>query len=144
MTKSGYAIVVNAMRSRAVSWLAKFYDPVQQTLNAMLSVDISNPYYKMLVEKLRDAVIKLPVKVHTPKPCSALSIPRYFLIVGEVTNETDETYIIPSEVRIHEIVGIKVDLTPTKWSYRMGYWHPVCQFKIVSALSALLSTQPNQ
>jgi hypothetical protein len=84
------------------------------------------------VSNLEQAVLRLPVKVSLPRFAAPLSLPRYYLLVLENKSGT---------IEIREIVGIKADLTPTKWSYHLGYWHPACQHRIARALALLLKKQ---
>jgi len=81
---------------------------------------------------LQDAVLRLPVDVSVPETFNATSLPRYYAIYCTWTEKKD-TFTIEN-VKIIEIVGVHRDLSPTKWSYRLGYWHPACQFDIADAL----------
>jgi hypothetical protein len=84
------------------------------------------------VSNLEQAVLRLPVKVSLPRFAAPLSLPRYYLLVLE--NKSDM-------IEFREIVGVRADLTPTKWSYKLGYWHPQCQLGIARALARLLKRQ---
>lgn len=86
-------------------------------------------YYPTQVElqKIINKVSELKVKFALPKYFSALSLPRYYCIVFR----DDE------DIEIVDIVGVKADLTPTKWSYQFGYWHPYCQVLVLDSLKQL-------
>jgi len=73
-----------------------------------------------IVEKLRN----LPVRVRLPKYLSELSLPRYYAVY--LSNLAD--------FEIVDVIGVRRDGRPTKWSYRLGYWHPTCTWKIISAI----------
>jgi hypothetical protein len=71
--------------------------------------------------ELKEFILKLPVKVVLPRYFSELSLPRYYAVFVDGTD-------------IIDIVGVHRDLSPTKWSYRLGYWHPRCQHDIAKAI----------
>jgi hypothetical protein len=109
-------VLVNTAPSKSVSWI------VRSTASEHKDEDFNISF----IEELRDAVLKLPARVSLPRFVSPSSLPRYYLIV------------LSAERNIVEIVGVRGDSTPTKWSYRLGYWHPACQLKIARALQVLL------
>lgn len=113
-------VVVNVWATRNIPWILKAGAFQDQN------------FVKEFVESLRQKVLALPVRVSLPSHCSELSFPRYYMIFCEL-----EDFKVK---RIEEIVGVRADMSPTKWSYRFGYWHPECQFLIASALQQLLST----
>jgi hypothetical protein len=85
-----------------------------------------------ILANLREAILKLPTRVSLPKYFSDLSLPRYYQIYFD------------NNVNIVEIVGVRRDSSPTKWSYRLGYWHPKCQHDIARALSLAISKKVTQ
>jgi hypothetical protein len=113
-------VVVNTAKTRNVNWILK--SGTFQDKN----------FVKEFVHSLITKVLSLPVRVSLPKPCSELSFPRYYMIFCQL-----DDFKVKS---IEEIVGVKADQSPTKWSYRFGYWHPFCQHLIASALEQLLSS----
>jgi len=115
-------VVVNTWKTRNVNWILKDCASVFQDKN----------FTKEFVHSLITKVLSLPVTVSLPEPCSELSFPRYFMIFCQL-----DDFKVRS---IEEIVGIRADNSPTKWSYRFGYWHPHCQHLIADALEQLLSS----
>jgi hypothetical protein len=113
-------VVVNTWKTKNVGWILKsgnFQD---------------RNFVKEFIESLREKVLSLPVRVSLPRHCSLLSFPRYYMIFCELDHFAVKSII--------EIVGIRADNSPTKWSYRFGYWHPECQWRIIDALQELLSS----
>jgi hypothetical protein len=117
-------VLINTAPSRSVSWV------VRSTSSEHKDEDFNISF----IEKLRGAVLKLPARVSLPSFVTPSSLPRYYLVV--LSSE--------EPVEIREIVGVRADLTPTKWSYRLGYWHPACQHRIARALAFLLKRQSCQ
>lgn len=79
------------------------------------------------LERLADAVESLPLRVNLPRlkgGCRLLT-PTRFVVLAEGEGEG---------VAVREIVGVKADMSATKWSYALGYWHPVCQASLARAL----------
>lgn len=91
---------------------------------------------RSVVEKLVEEVMELPTRVETPIYFSTLSLPRYYMVVFD-------------ESGIKDIVGVRIKLSnekrevllPTKWSYKIGYWHPWCQIAIAESLKLYLATK---
>jgi len=111
-------IYVNTSPSKNVPW--------------MLTLDIKSKIYFEytaieFLERVKEAVLSLPAKINLPKK-TYIGFPRYYMI---------KLYSI-DEIIIEDIVGVKHDGAPTKWGYRFGYWHPVCQFDIVWAIDTYL------
>jgi hypothetical protein len=74
------------------------------------------------LSEVKESILKLPVRVVLPRYCSDLSLPRYYAVFVDGTDVID-------------IVGVQRDLSPTKWSYKFGYyWHPRCQLDIIKAI----------
>jgi hypothetical protein len=73
------------------------------------------------LSEVKESILKLPVKVVLPRYFSELSLPRYYAVFMDGTD-------------IIDIVGVHRDLSPTKWSYRLGYWHPRCQHDIARSI----------
>jgi hypothetical protein len=113
-------VIVNTWKTRNINWILK--SGAFQDKN----------FVKEFVQSLREKVLSLPVRVSLPKYCSELSFPRYYAIFCELDHFKVK--------KIIEIVGIRADNSPTKWSYRFGYWHPECQHLIAGALQQLLSS----
>jgi len=111
--------IVNTWVTRGTPWILKSYTTLE-----VRSVD-ELPEVKDLkvVNELINIIEKMKVKVNIPHPSSA--IPRYYLV------------IIDEKMELIDIVGVRRDLTPTKWSYRFGYWHPQCQVDILNTLNTL-------
>jgi hypothetical protein len=80
--------------------------------------------------RVREAVLKLPVRVNLPQYVSELSLPRYYAIFYRFDGE---------KLEIVDVVGVHYDWSPTKWSYRFGYWHPRCQLDIARALETAIA-----
>jgi hypothetical protein len=116
---SSTAVVVNTIPSKSVSW------KIKSTVSEHRDKDFDLEF----IEKLRGAVLRLPARVSLPRYVSLLSLPRYYLIV------------LDEDFNIIDIVGVRADMSPTKWSYRLGYWHPRCQLDIARALALLLKRQ---
>lgn len=134
-----HMIVVNTRQTKSAPWIVKVYDPSKDSLSKMNDLYLKNGYTKMVLEKLLSAVESLPAVIRIPKKYPALLFPRYYLIVFNVRNRTDEsTYVVPEEVEVVEIVGLKANKGSTAWSYRTSYWHPACQNLIASALRRAL------
>jgi hypothetical protein len=134
-----HMIVVNTKQTKSAPWIVKVYDPSKDSLSKMNDLYLKNGYTKMVLEKLVSAVESLPSVVRVPKKYSTLLFPRYYLVVFNVRNRTDEsTYVVPESVEVVEIVGLKANKGPTAWSYRASYWHPTCQNLIASALRRAL------
>lgn len=109
-------IIINTWRTKRTPWLIKIYDPTQPTLDTMPDYDFNE------INELIDLIKTSPTRVSTPERFSILSLPRYYLIV---INDG-----------IVDIIGIRRDKIMTKWSYRLGYWHPLCQDIIIKCLSS--------
>jgi hypothetical protein len=73
------------------------------------------------LSEVKESILKLPVRVALPRYYSDLSLPRYYVVFTDCA-------------KIIDIVGVHRDLSPTKWSYRLGYWHPRCQLDVVKAI----------
>jgi len=108
-------IIINTWITKSTPWICKIYDPIRETLDDM--PECSPDDMNKVVDKLR----QLPVRVALPKHFSVLSLPRYYLIV--IDND-----------KIVDIIGIRRNKTPTKWSYRLGYWHPIITRHIIDAI----------
>jgi len=82
------------------------------------------PYNESIrfINRVKEMVLKLPVRISLPDPCTDLSFPRYYAIFTK-------------KDAIEDVVGVRSDLSPTKWSYRFGYWHPIAQHKIARAIN---------
>ena len=120
-TKHKLRIVVNTTKN--ISWIVA-------TIDSSIHYDpILDPEF---VVKIREAVLSLPTRIKLPAHVS-ISLPRYYLI--QLRLDTDVVNII-------DIVGVRKDLTPTKWGYRFGYWHPQCQILIANALTRYIQTLP--
>jgi hypothetical protein len=117
-------VIVNTCKTGNINWILKDCGSIFQ----------DKSFTKEFVHSLRNKVLSLPVRVSLPKPCTELSFPRYYMIFCEF--EMDDFKVN----RIEEIVGVKADQSPTKWSYCFGYWHPYCQHLIADALEELLSS----
>lgn len=136
-----HMIVVNTKQTKSAPWIVKVYDPSKDSLSKMNDLYLKNGYTKMVLEKLVSAVESLPAVIRIPKKYSTLLFPRYYLIVFNVKNRTDEsTYVVPESVEVVEIVGLRANKGPAAWSYRTSYWHPACQNLIASALRRALQT----
>jgi hypothetical protein len=89
------------------------------------------------LEKVKAFVLGLPVRINTPLVYSDLSLPRYYMVklrmVEEWFRDSDPLAVHPLQA-VEDIVGVRCDLTPTKWGYRLGYWHPKCQLDIARAI----------
>jgi hypothetical protein len=109
-----YYIMVNTWVTQGVPWV------------------VDEDYDPEILAKLREAVLKLPTRVQLPKYFSELSLPRYYQIYFD------------DEFNIAEIAGVRWDGSPTKWGYRIGYWHPQCQISIARALSLAISKKVTQ
>jgi len=81
------------------------------------------------LERIITKVSELKIRFSLPKLFSVLSLPRYYCIVFRDDD---------GDIEIVDIMGVKADLTPTKWSYQFGYWHPYCQVMVVDTLKQLL------
>ena len=79
-----------------------------------------------IVNELIDVVSRVKVKVNIPHPSAAT--PRYYLI------------IVDDKMELVDIIGVKRNLVPTKWSYNFGYWHPKCQIDIINSLKKLIES----
>jgi hypothetical protein len=112
-------VVINTIPSKSVSWGIK----------SAVSEHQDGDFDPGFIRELEQAVLRLPARVSLPPFISSLSLPRYYLLVLE------------EPVEIREIVGVRADLSPTKWSYHLGYWHPACQHRIARALTLLLKKQ---
>jgi len=99
------AVIVNIWRSKNQPW-------------SVANVRIHNIEF---LEEIKELVMSLPVRVNLPEHFSELSFPRYYAIYYDGK-------------QIKEIIGVRNDLTATKWSYRFGYWHPKIQQYIVKAI----------
>lgn len=108
-----FEVVVNTWPTKSTPWIVQEPAPPRSVL-----------------EKILEKVEELPVIVDVPASFSELSMPRYFLIRYRLND---------NDVKIVEIVGIKRDRSPTKWGYKIGYWHPACQIFISRALRKYLS-----
>jgi hypothetical protein len=90
------------------------------------------------LDKVKAFVIGLPSRISVPLVYSDLSLPRYYMVklrlVEEWFRESDPLAVHPLQA-VEDIVGIRCDLTPTKWGYRLGYWHPQCQLQIARAIA---------
>jgi len=106
-----YYVVVNTWVTRGTPWVVQDSEDIDPEILA----------------RIREAVLKLPTRVNIPRYFSDLSLPRYYAI------------FFNDDFEIVEIVGIRWDHSPTKWSYRLGYWHPQCQISIARALSKALA-----
>ena len=100
-------IVVNIWRSKNQPW----------------SVANAETHGIEFLEKIKDLVIGLPLRVSLPEHLSEWSFPRYYAI-----------YYDPYSNEIKDIIGVRNDLTATKWSYKFGYWHPKIQQYIAKAI----------
>ncbi|MEM0236021.1 MAG: hypothetical protein QXU60_07215 [Sulfolobales archaeon] len=117
--KTQINLVVNTWITRNINWLVKVYDPEKSSLDEMpVYTDIEK------LKTLKEMVANLPAIVILPKHFSKLSLPRYYLIFY------DE--------KIIDIIGIRRDKSPTRWSYKTGFWHPAAQISIASSLQKLL------
>jgi len=67
-------------------------------------------------------VLSLPIVVSLPKHCSELSFPRYYSV------------FLNRKKEIIDIIGVRKYLSPTKWSYKFGYWHPTIQHRIAETI----------
>jgi len=112
--------VVNTWVTKNTPWILKIYS----TLSAK-SLDELPEADPKTVNDLINVIERMKVKVNIP--CSGVATPRYYLIV------TDNAELI-------DIIGIKRNLTPTRWSYNYGYWHPQCQIDILNTLKKLQSS----
>ncbi|RLG84701.1 MAG: hypothetical protein DRO39_07250 [Thermoprotei archaeon] len=108
-------IVVNVWITKSTPWTCKIYDPIRETLDDMPDCDHN-------LNEIINMLQQLPVRVALPKHFSVLSLPRYYLIV--IDND-----------RIVDVIGIRRNKTPTKWSYRLGYWHPIITRHIIDAIA---------
>ena len=123
-------IVINTAPSKSTPWTIKVYD--LYVCNGLLNncIDLENPDE---LRQLRELIAKLPAVINIPRLFTELSTPRYYLVVAEL-NTKNEVRI----TKIIDVIGIRADLSPTKWSYRVGYWHPICQHEIISTIDRYL------
>ena len=130
-------VVINVKPTGNTQWIGKSYDLI--TCNGFIDncEDLNNPEE---LWQLRVQISKLPVRVNVPKFFTVMSLPRYYLIVAELTEVNDELMVS----RIVDIVGIRVDLSPTSWSYRAGYWHPQAQYLIIKTIDRYLRKLEDQ
>jgi len=88
---------------------------------------------------VKEEIARLPVRVNIPKSVNVLSLPRYYAIFMNLKFEKiDEGEVELNSIEIIDIIGIRADLSPTRWSYRLGYWHPRCQNDIMRILSQVI------
>jgi hypothetical protein len=80
--------------------------------------------------RVRGAVLKLPLRVRLPRHCSDLSFPRYYAIILRSLDP----------VEVEDVLGVRCDLSPTRWGYRFGFWHPRCQHMIARAIDPEIAT----
>jgi hypothetical protein len=119
-------VVVNTVPSKNIPWIIR--TPEGNIKDHDFSVEF--------IESLIDAVEKLPAKINIPPHFNISSLPRYYLIVAKLDGMR--------VVEIIDIAGVKSGeypanlMYPSKWEYRVGYWHPQCQLDIVSVLKKLL------
>jgi len=119
-------LLVNTWRTKGTPWLVKVPSTPDYYIDAIKLMT------KERLENIKNLVLSLPAKVVTPKSYTELSLPRYYLIILD----EDEKEII-------DVIGVKLKeycpLCPTKWSYKLGYWHPQIQILIAEALDKYLS-----
>jgi len=84
------------------------------------------------LESVASVLRWLPVRLYLPERFALKALPRYYLISLVLRDEGESGQL--KDVEVREIVGIRKDLTATKWGYRAGYWHPRCQHDIVAAI----------
>jgi len=73
-----------------------------------------------LLERVREAVLRLPSRETVPYDISEVYVPDIFVITFVESRSREHVYIV-------DIVGLRRDLTPTPWGYREGWWHPQVQ-----------------
>jgi len=130
--------VVNTYPSNSTPWTIKAFDPIHKHLNNMPNaLDVVNAD---VVADLADKIMKLPSRINTPKTFTTLSFPRYYLVDVDDDIDDDGRIVIK---KINDIIGIRADLSPTKWSYRVGYWHPKINIIIADVLKNYLSNRKN-
>jgi len=112
-------VVVNTWPTRNIPWTVRVTD------GDIRDEDFDEGFLRSLVE----AVKNLPARVKIPKH-GLLGLPRYYLVVVGVDGM--------KVTRVVDIVGVKYNLAPTRWSYTTGYWHPACQLAIADAILELL------
>lgn len=104
--------------------------PTKRIPHIFFSVD-GVPFYpskKESVELLLSKILSLPARYNPPRSYSILSFPRYYMIVVD-----DIVDIIGVRLRNHNIF-------PTKWGYRVGFWHPHIHILIIDAINNYLNT----
>ena len=111
-----YQIVVNTWQTKSTPWTVKWYDGIADGVDKLPDVREGEVDFV----ELASAIERMPVKIWLPPTFSG--IPRYYLIAFQ-----DARTIV-------DIIGIRNDLTPTKWSYTKGYWHPQCNVAIANTL----------
>lgn len=110
-------------------------------INAAITKDVPHVFFecpmkpisveKELALELLNALIQLPVRVHLP-PTDSFYTPRYYYV-----------YFTRPFVKIIDIIGVKKDCTPTKWGYKLGYWHPQIQQRLVESVKIYLRNHGN-
>jgi hypothetical protein len=120
-------LIVNTWRTKSTPWLVLIPTTPDTYVDALKFMT------KERLKNIRDLIASLPARINTPKHYSILSLPRYYLIA---TNEEENNII--------DIIGIKMKehcrLCPTKWSYKLGYWHPTIQTLITKTLDKYLTS----
>jgi len=111
--------VINTWITRGTPWILKIYS----TLSAKSLDELPEETDPKVVEEIINVVSRMKVKVNIPHQSAAT--PRYYLV-------------ILNNVELVDIIGIKRNLTVTKWSYNYGYWHPQCQIDILNTLKKKL------
>lgn len=109
-------VIINTWTTRSVPWV------IHERENGDTSLDLD------LVEKLIDAVMRLPVRVRVPPHFTELSLPRYYAIF----------FYYEGDIRIVDIIGVRSDNSPTRWGFKLGYWHPQIQIEIARVLRRVL------
>jgi len=126
MAYASSEVIVNTFPSKNTPWI------VRTPEGNIKDHDFSVEFIESLIEK----VIKLPVKVNVLSHFNVTSLPRYYLIVSKIDGL--------KVTEIVDIVGVKGGMYPSKWSYRIGYWHPLSQVDIALVLKKLLPQPAKQ
>jgi len=124
---------VNTRRTGANPWnVATYLDATDGWGNLVLPP--RSTLAADFLEAVRVAVINLPARVCIPKTFTHLSLPRYYLLLIKPVFFKEERVNPIDYVVVKDILGIRRSGAPTKWSYSIGYWHPLIQFRIAAAI----------
>lgn len=123
--KAPFVVFVNIWQTKSTPWI------VSNRLPSSALEEPDAPPLELL-ELVRQAVASLPTVISLPKVWSPSGIPRYYMVAFDFDGE---------KVEIVDIVGVRADGSPTKWSYKAGYWHPTVQHAIVKALQRALRAE---